>query len=205
MSATSASRSPRAAKNSNVPTRRWLAATRVRIAPGSISSRMTRSPVVATASARVVGMPSAAIASLTRYSRSTGPSAARPSPPRENGVRSGALELDVAPLSVLADDLAQQDGATVAELRDEAAELVAGVGERERLRAGRDLVADQQRGAGTGGELLRAGAEQLCQRLVDPHDARVADLRGRDASVEAVRQTRVAVVEGEHGAAETLT
>ncbi len=46
----------------------------------------TVSPVVTAASARVVGMPSAAIASLTRYSRSTGPSAARPSPRRENGV-----------------------------------------------------------------------------------------------------------------------
>ena len=32
------------------------------------------------------GTPSAAMASLTMYSRSTGPSAARPSPPREKGV-----------------------------------------------------------------------------------------------------------------------
>ena len=45
-----------------------------------------RSPVMTAASERVVGMPSAAIASLTIYSRSTGPSAARPSPRRENGV-----------------------------------------------------------------------------------------------------------------------
>ena len=111
---------------------------------------------------------------------------------------SRALELDVAPPSVLADDLAQQDGATVAELGDEAAELMAGVGERERLCAGRDLVADQQRRAGAGREQLRAGAEQLGERLVDPHDPRVADLRGRDARVEAVRQTRIAVVESEH-------
>ena len=37
-------------------------------------------PVVTAASARVVGTPSAAIASLTMYSRSTGPRAARPSP-----------------------------------------------------------------------------------------------------------------------------
>jgi transglutaminase-like putative cysteine protease len=37
-------------------------------------------------SARVVGIPSACIASLTRYSRRTGPNAARPSPRRENGV-----------------------------------------------------------------------------------------------------------------------
>ena len=57
---------------------------------------------------------------------------------------SGALELDVAPQAVLADDLAQQDGPTVAELRDESAELMAGVSERERLRASGDLVADQK-------------------------------------------------------------
>ena len=41
---------------------------------------------ITAASERVVGIPSAAIASLTMYSRKTGPSAARPSPRRENGV-----------------------------------------------------------------------------------------------------------------------
>ena len=46
-----------------------------------------RRPVATTASERVVGMPSACIASLTTYSRSIGPTAARPSPPRANGVR----------------------------------------------------------------------------------------------------------------------
>ena len=46
-----------------------------------------RSPVATAASALVVGTPSAAMASLTMYSRSTGPSADLPSPPRENGVR----------------------------------------------------------------------------------------------------------------------
>ena len=78
--------SPRAAKNWKVPTRMWLDATRVSTAPGSMVSRITCSPDVTAASERVVGMPSANIASLTMYSRSTGPSAARPSPRRENGV-----------------------------------------------------------------------------------------------------------------------
>jgi hypothetical protein len=59
---------------------------RVRTAPGKTLSRSTRSPVVTAASARVVGTPSADMASLTMYSRKTGPSAALPSPPRENGV-----------------------------------------------------------------------------------------------------------------------
>ena len=71
----------------NVPTRRWLAATRASTAPGSIVSRTTCSPVATTASARLVGMPSACIASPMRYSRSIGPTAAFPSPPRANGVR----------------------------------------------------------------------------------------------------------------------
>ena len=39
----------------------------------------------------MVGMPRAAIASLMTYSRSIGPSAARPSPPRENRVRPDPL------------------------------------------------------------------------------------------------------------------
>ena len=43
--------------------------------------------VATTASERVVGMPSACIASLITYSRSIGPTAALPSPPREYGVR----------------------------------------------------------------------------------------------------------------------
>ena len=80
-------RSGRRAAYSKVPTRRWLAATRVSTAPGRNVSRATRSPVATTASARVVGMPSACIASPITYSRSIGPTAALPSPPRANGVR----------------------------------------------------------------------------------------------------------------------
>ena len=68
-----------------VPTRKWLAATRTKIALGE-PARFTRSPVRITASARV-GMPNACMASPMRYSRSAGPSAALPSPRRENGVR----------------------------------------------------------------------------------------------------------------------
>jgi len=46
-------------------------------APGSAVSRITLSPDMTAASERVVGMPRLNIASLTMYSRSTGPSAAR--------------------------------------------------------------------------------------------------------------------------------
>ena len=65
----------------------WLAATRARTAPGSTVSRRMSSPVATTASARDVGMPSACIASPMTYSRSIGPTAALPSPPRAKGVR----------------------------------------------------------------------------------------------------------------------
>src|SRR6478609_1409156 len=90
--ATSASRrvssmSPWAAASWKLPTRRWLLATRASTAPGSTVSRRTPRPVPTTASARVVGIPRACMASLTTYSRSIGPTAARPSPPRANGVR----------------------------------------------------------------------------------------------------------------------
>ena len=54
---------------------------------GQHVSRWTPRPVATTASERVVGMPRACIASLMTYSRSIGPTAARPSPPRANGVR----------------------------------------------------------------------------------------------------------------------
>ena len=53
----------------------------------SLAVVATGRPVATTASDRVVGMVSACIASLITYSRSIGPTAASPSPPRANGVR----------------------------------------------------------------------------------------------------------------------
>ena len=53
----------------------------------------------------------------------------------------GTLELDVTPHAVRRDDLAKQDGTTVAEPRHEVAELVAGVGECDRRRTVRNAVA----------------------------------------------------------------
>ena len=79
-------------RTGSVPTRRWLLATRVSTAPGSTVLALhpaSRSPT--TASERVVGTPRACMASLTTYSRSIGPTAAWPSPPRENGVRPDPL------------------------------------------------------------------------------------------------------------------
>ena len=118
------------------------------------SRACTRSPVVTAASARVVGMPSAAMASLTMYSRSTGPERGAAVAAARERRRAGALELDVAAHAVAVDDLAEQDRAAVAELRHEMAELVAGIGHRDRLGAlgnalaGQDLDALRARRAG---------------------------------------------------------
>src|ERR1019366_149236 len=101
----------------------WLDATRVRTAPGNSVSRITLSPVTTAASDRVVGMPSVAIASLTMYSRSTGPSAARP-----KWRRARSLELDVTADTIRVDHLSEKDGAAVTELRNKMTELVAGIG-----------------------------------------------------------------------------
>ena len=73
-------------EHANETARRIVEAAIAGIAERGVS-RLTHSPVEATARLRVVGIPSACIASLMMYSRSIGPSAARPSPPREYRVR----------------------------------------------------------------------------------------------------------------------
>ncbi len=57
-------------------------------------------------------------------------------------------------------DLAEQDCAAVAELRNEVSELVARVGGRDRSRTGRNRVAGEQRG-----ELLLVEAAQVESKL----------------------------------------
>ena len=81
----------------------------------------------------MLGIPNAVIASLTIYSRKTGPNAARPSPRRENGVGSRTLELDITPDALSIDNLAEQNCTPIAQLRDKMAELVTGVRHGDRL------------------------------------------------------------------------
>src|SRR5262249_14773739 len=54
------------------------------------------------------------------------------------------LQLEIAALAVLPDDLAEQDGAAVTELGHEVSELMAGVSERDRRRAFGQRVAGEQ-------------------------------------------------------------
>src|SRR5712671_4844291 len=111
----SASTSRRAAKNWKVPTRMWLDATRVSTAPGKGVSRQTGSPVVTAASARVVGIPRAAIASLTMLFAQDGPErrASIALPGERRWAR--PLELDVAAHAITIDHLAEKNGTSVTE------------------------------------------------------------------------------------------
>jgi hypothetical protein len=161
------STSPRAAKYWNVPTRMWLAATRVSTAPGSTVSRNTGWPVATTASARVVGMPRACIASPISTSRSIGPTAALPSPPREKRRPAGALQGDVAAPAGAIDHLAEQHRPAVAELRREAAELMAGIRLGDRLGAFGNGVAGEESSAGLARQDGGVETELLGQRRVE--------------------------------------
>ena len=128
-------------------------------------------PSPTTASARVVGMPSACIASLMTYSRSIGPTAAMPSPPRENGVRTRALQVQVATGAVRVDELAEQQRPTVAEPRAEPAELVTGVRLGHRGGAVGHDVAEQEAQAVGASQPADVEAQLAGQRLVEREQA----------------------------------
>ena len=113
------------------------------------------------------------------------------------------LELDVASATVPVHDFTEEDGPAVAELGIPAAELVPGIGLRERVGAPGHRI------AGEDGEPLgrkeRRGVEPklLGQRLVEREEPRRGHGDRGLSDVEAVRQAGVAVVEGNvqgHGA-----
>ena len=70
-----------------------------------------------------------------------------------------AFQLYVAAVAVGIDDLTEQEGAAVAELRREAAELMAGVGLGDRGCAGWQDIAGEYRGRGFAGKIVRVEAE----------------------------------------------
>jgi hypothetical protein len=67
----------------------------------------------------------------------------RPRPRERRSSR--ALQLDIAPFAVAVQDLAQKDRAAVAKLRNEIAELMPGIGHRDRLGARRYDIAGEHR------------------------------------------------------------
>ena len=84
-----------------------------------------------------------------------------------------ALQLDVVASTVGADDLAQQEGAAVPELRVIAAELMAGVHCGDRLAAGGNGIARQHGGAFRRLQPLRCYSQQCRQRVIDADRAGV--------------------------------
>ena len=102
------------------------------------------------------------------YSRRTGPSAARPSPRRENGVGARPLELDVAAHAVAIDHLAKKNGTPVTELRYEGPELVAGIRHGERLASLGHPVARENLNTLRCGKLSRIEPEMPGEFLVQP-------------------------------------
>ena len=160
-------------------------------------SRCTRSPEVTAASERVVGMPNANIASLTMYSRRTGPERGAAVAPARERRRARSLELDVAADAVPVDDFAEQDGPAVAELGHEMAELVAGIGHRDRVGAIGEALSGEDFGPFRALQHVRIEAEMDGQRPVQLDQPGGGD-RGRGHAGEKVRrQRRIGVLERE--------
>ena len=122
----------------------------------------------------MVGMPSAYIASLMMYSRSIGPSAARPSPRRENRVCPAPFNWMSTPIARRRALLAQQDRAAVAE-HGEVAELVPGVRLRDRPRPFRQDIAGEDRRAGGTVKSVRIESEHRRERPVEGNQLRLAN------------------------------
>jgi hypothetical protein len=112
------------------------------------------------------------------------------------GSAAGAFELDVASLAVSVDDFTEQEGAAVAELGDEVAELVAGVGLRDDGSAFGGLVAREDfRGV----ELIWVEAEFYRQGGVELEKFWGGSGVGLAWGVEAFEISCVGVVEVEAG------
>jgi hypothetical protein len=127
------------------------------------------SPVVTAASARVVGIPSAAIASLTMYSRRTRPERRASVAPPGKRRRARPLELDVAAHAVAIDHLAEKNGTSVTELSYESPELVAGISHGERLASLGHPVARENLHTLRGGKHSGIEPEMIGEFLVQPN------------------------------------
>jgi len=109
----------------------------------------------------------------------------------------GAFELNVVTLTVGSNDFAEQDGAAVAQLRNERAELVAGIGLREWFRAFGHPVACQDLDARGAGECNRIEAETAGEFDVELDELRGSNRRRAEADVVARLKARVSIIEAE--------
>ncbi len=135
------------------------------------------------------------MASLTMYSRSTGPRADLPSPPRENRRAPRALQLQIVTRAIRADHFTEQKGAAVAELGYESTELVAGIGLCNRLGTLGNRVAREHRDAVR--RLQPVGVErELCREPeVETDELRLRNTGGFLFGEEPFRQPGIGVVE----------
>ena len=97
------------------------------------------------------------------------------------------------PLAV--DHLAQQDGAAIAELRHELAELVAGIGGGDRVGLWREPLARQQIDTVRALEPCSIEVQLACQLPVQSDQRGRTDRRRLHTGKEMTGKTRVAVVE----------
>ena len=114
--------------------------------------------------------------------------------------RPGALQLHVHAAAIGRDLLAQQDRPPVAEA-GEVAELMAGVGLRQRPRAVGQRVAGEDGRAVRRIEGADVQAQLAGQHRVEDHEVRIAHRRGRHLGVEQRRQPGVGVLETPAGGA----
>ena len=189
------SRSPDAAAYWNVPTRRWLAATRQSTAPGS--GPLPQHPLARghdgerprRRDPEAVHRLADQVLPQHRAHRRLAVAAA--------GERRAArpLEVHVAAAARHVDHLAEQQRPAVAEARHVPAELVAGVGLRHRRDPVRQPVPDQQRHARRLPQRGGVDAQLGGQLLVEHQQLRRRNRRGRPRHRQARHRAGVGVVE----------
>ena len=108
----------------------------------------------------------------------------------------GAFEVHVPPDARAVDKFAQQQGAAVAKLRHEVAELVSGIGECDGLGVcGEHIAGEEQGGRGLHG--IDIEPELPRERAVEGEQTRCRRLRRLDLRKEACRQAAIGIVEPE--------
>ena len=181
-----------------VPTRRWLLATRASTAPGqhglALHGATGRHDGEAAGGGDAEGVHRLADDVLAQHRADRGEAVAAAGERRT----SGALEVQVAQPAGVVDELAEQQGAAVAEPRGVAAELVAGVGLGDRRRALGEAGAGQQPDA-VAAEPVRVEAELGGQRLVEGEHPGLRGLGGLPGQGQLGQLAGEAAVEDEGG------
>jgi len=128
------------------------------------------------------------------------PDGGAPVPAARIARAAGALELNVAAPSGAIDHLPEQDRPSVAELGHEVAELVAGIGGRDRRRALGHCVAREHGEALRPRKPDRIEPEFIRQPVIQPHQSRLRHGCRWSQREEALRQPGIGIIEGDgHG------